>query len=205
MNTNLLPRSASLAAALALASGLMAVAPSAAANVTYAISQTVGAGSVSGTITTDGDLGTLDASDIVSFNLVLQGLGAASTLNSSSSKFLLTGGDLVASGNQLNFNFSGNDNGYLLFQRQLYSGTDYWCNAVSGVVCLMGGSIVPQGFRDGSAQFDSSLSGLQTVGTISNVSNVPEPATWALLLAGIGAVGFYSRTQRRDGFRALSS
>jgi len=204
MNTTLHPRSSSLAAALALVCGLVAAGPSAAANITYHVDQSIDGGSVTGTLVTDGDLGVLDSSDIVSFNLVLQGMGSVSMLSSSSAGFEIAGGDLMAQGNQLLFNFSGSDNGYMLFQKHLFSGTNYWCNAVSGAVCLMGSSVVPRGYKDGSAQFDSTLTGLQVLAT-TNVSTVPEPATWALLLAGVGALGFTSRRKRGDALPALAA
>ena len=57
-----------LAAVCAL---LLMLMGSAAANITYCANDLVGVGTVTGMITTDGTIGTLGASNILSFNLNL--------------------------------------------------------------------------------------------------------------------------------------
>ena len=61
---------------------VFAFAFTARADITYTINDTVGAGTVTGTITTDGFLGTLATSDIIDWNLVLtNGFGTTLDLN----------------------------------------------------------------------------------------------------------------------------
>jgi hypothetical protein len=49
---------------------------------------------------------------------------------SGSSQVGLLGSDLASTSNNLSFNFSGTDNGYLLFQTPvLFTGFDFWCSA----------------------------------------------------------------------------
>ena len=55
--------------ALALAASLLPTA--AKADITYAVDETVGAGSATGFITTNGTIGTLDTADILDWNLTL--------------------------------------------------------------------------------------------------------------------------------------
>ena len=61
----------------------------------YNVNQTIGSGSVTGTITTDGNTGVLHASDITDWNLVLNGVGAVFTLTQPTS---VTWGSSTSSG-----------------------------------------------------------------------------------------------------------
>ena len=123
---------------LALVTALIPL--SASANITYLIDVTAGGGSVTGTVTTDGATGTLGTSDFLAWNLTLNGIGASTTITSADSgaAVLVQGADTTATATTLSFNYSGVDNGLLLFQDNLFSGNTYWCNATSNGTCDQG-------------------------------------------------------------------
>src|SRR5580693_7382167 len=74
-----------------------AVAQSASA-LTYDVDYAIGAGSVVGTVETDGNTGTLVASDITAWDLTLNGIGASYTITSgdSDAALFLGGSDVTA-------------------------------------------------------------------------------------------------------------
>ena len=194
-------------AALTAALVTSAAATSASGAITYSVHQIIGAGSVIGTITTDGATGVLGKSDIVGWNLDLNGVGASINLNTGNSNALVGNGfdpfnpaagnaDLTADPTHLFFNFDGLDKGYFAFQIFDYSGANYWCNASAnqGFDCVPGKTVAPKSAFDPSAQF-AAASGNQVIGIVA--SGVPEPATWALLLTGFGGLGVALRSRRR--------
>lgn len=177
-----------------------------AASVVYNISTTITSGaltgnplqtdSVVGTITTDGTIGVLAASDILSWNLnLVDQLTPAndSTLtNSNSSLVEDSGGALSANATQLLFDFSGS--GEFLIQgtaHGAYSGWDYFCFSTGGA-CAAGETISPQYvFVDGVVLTGASTPvGQQPLGPAPSTS-VPEPANGLLILTGI--VGLATR------------
>jgi hypothetical protein len=80
-------------------------------DIMYTVNQTVGLGSVTGSITTDGTIGTLSSSDVVGWNLTLNdGHGDMFDLTTANSLVTCNScveGDLTASSSALMFNFSG--------------------------------------------------------------------------------------------------
>lgn len=177
-------------AGLALGAWLLSAGVSAAAPITYAIDQAIGAGSVVGSIQTDGATGTLSASNIASYSLALNGVGASIVITNLDSVVVVVGNALTATADNLFFDFSGTPGNYLLFQETLFSGTRYYCDAVDSAVCFQGASVVPQSFNSPSAQ-NVALSGNQIIATA-----VPEPASMALFGVGLAAVGFLTRRRK---------
>jgi hypothetical protein len=152
---------------------LGAAEPSIASPVTYNVDQTIAAGSVIGTIQTDGATGVLGSTDITGWNLELNGLGASINLTNSNSDVVVSGADLTASARDLSFNFSGAADSFLLFQiPPIDSGNFYYCDAVTTAsMCgFSGATVVPQNFFDPSTQ-NVSLTGNQIIGT----ATVPAP------------------------------
>jgi hypothetical protein len=120
--------------------------------ITYSVDDTIGQGSVIGTITTDGTLGALSTSNVTAWNLTLNGVGqnATFTLTANNSHFLVQGSAFTATAGDLLFNYRSS--GFFVVQTQLYSGYHYWCNSGAGGPCYQGASVVPQYVFDGSAQ-----------------------------------------------------
>lgn len=91
----------------------------AAAPHTYTVNQTVGIGSVNGTITTDGTIGTLKSSDILGWALTLNdGTNTLSISQASASAITQApfppSTDLTATASDLLFDFSSMDGGFLI-------------------------------------------------------------------------------------------
>lgn len=183
-----------VATALALAS---VSAAGSAALITYDVDQTIGLGSVVGSIQTNGTLGVLGHSDIVGFNLIISGPGASVNLTQANSVFVSEGINLSATASNLLFNYSG-PSGFALFQQGSFgTGQKYYCNASVAGTCFQGASAIPESFSSPSAQVEP-RAGLQTIGM---VAAVPEPATWAMMIGGFGLVGGAVRRQRRIAAR----
>jgi hypothetical protein len=169
-----------------LAASLIASTFTAQANMSvYTVNDTVGAGTVTGTITTDGTFGTLHTADIIGWDLVLQnGFGTTLDLTGPSvtapiEAVDVVGSDLTASAQALSFNFSATDGGFFLIQQNgLFNGGTYYCAAaLSQANCLPGGESDFPGVLDSANQQFASRSGTLTIGSAGNVgSPVPEPA-----------------------------
>jgi hypothetical protein len=101
----------------------------AAANITYYVDLTIGVGSVTGNIVTDGNLGVLGQADIIGWNLAVTSAAGVSFLMSpgtSQPTTQINGVDLSATASQLVFNFSGSDGGSF----KVFNAVD------GGVVCF---------------------------------------------------------------------
>jgi hypothetical protein len=118
-------------AALAGAIAISAITPSR-ADIVYDVNLQVGTGSVTGTITTDGLIGSLALGNITDWNLTLSNGFLQSTLNSGNSGYFLAGPGLVASSTGLLFDF--NTPTELLFA--LNSG-------VVDLLCIQGAALCP--------------------------------------------------------------
>jgi hypothetical protein len=124
--------------------GVFALAGEAQANIIYNVNLAIGAGGVVGTITTDGNVGVIGASDILAWNLTVTGNGGSTfnLVNGSSGVevgnntdvFNPNAGtpDLTADANHIYFNFSATDGGYLGFQTlPFYGGQQYWSSGAN--------------------------------------------------------------------------
>jgi hypothetical protein len=185
-----------LGASVALLTMFLGVGVCGAATIIYNVNQTIGAGSLTGTIQTDGATGALGQIDVTGWNLQLNGVSASLNLTNGNSHVFLQGSDVTATATNLFFNFSGGDQGYLLFQVNFGSGAQYTCEATANTgVCAQGASVVPQTISNASAQF-AAETGNQIIGTAA-VAGVPEPSTWAMMLLGFAGLGFAFRQSRR--------
>jgi hypothetical protein len=164
---------------------LLGAVVSDASPITYDVSRTIGIGSVTGFIETDGTLGVLGAGDFVDWSLFLNDgtntYNLYGPLSGNNSSVYVSGSDVTASATQLLFNFSGTDNGYLLFQYGvgIHDGFHYYCDATFSGICLAGETVAPAYYTQGQ---NVSRTGDVVIGTAA----VPEPATCGLMLTGLG-------------------
>lgn len=156
------------------------------ANTVYNVDQSVGIGSVTGQIVTDGTIGVLAASDIVSWNLLLYDGSSTFDLLASNSQFGESGSDLSATATELLFNFSGA--GWAMFQAPtLFSGHDLWCT--QGTIECTSSTGTGEVLNVSVGNQFTGLSGTLVIAN-GGVSSVPEPNPGlilgvALLLLGL--------------------
>jgi hypothetical protein len=199
MNGKAMARGCALVSGAAFCAALLG-ASGASANIVYTVNQTIGGGSVTGTLTTDGATGVLGASDFLGWNLTLKGLmGAMFNLTQGNSVAFVQGSDVNATLTDITFNFGGGDNGILLFQDGLFSGTHYWCNATQNGDCFQGKTVAPISIFDSSSQ-NVPASGIQVIASVS--AAVPEPSTWALMLLGFASLGYAGYRRARQSSAA---
>ena len=154
--------------------------------ITYNVTRVIGSGTVTGTITTDGNTGVLTSADITGWNLTLfDGTNTFVLSGPPLDQVIVVGSDLTATSTQLLFDFSGSDGGLFGLQQGLFSGFHYYCaSAVGNIDCLPGESVVPISvFQTGWQNVPRT--GNLVIGQVPTTSAVPEPGSLALLGSGI--------------------
>lgn len=171
----------------------------ASANIVYNVNRSIGAGSVVGTIETDGTLGTLSSANIVDWTFTLT---SASLTLGSPSVITMAGGGLTfevgglfsATAFDLTFDFSGAPGGFMLFQGS--GGGNYWCLQTNG--CFnFDGAMEAIGFGpNGSFGIEAETAAYSTAQVVASVGNaIPEPGMLCLL--GLGLLGLGASRRKR--------
>lgn len=165
---------------------------------TYVVNESVGAGSVTGTITTDGTTGVLFDTNVLSWDLSLSdGTSSIVLTPSNSIDTSLSSGWISATPNALTFDFAGA--GYASFGQTGPTGSSV-CWSVSSIVCNVSGQTAPGvyieiGGTDPNYQF-AAPSSFALSGTVLTVA-VPEPASGLLLTPVLAALGLIRRRAAR--------
>jgi len=192
--------------------GALTASSAQANNIVYSINQTSTtpevagelsplSDTVSGTITTDGTLGVLQSSNILSWNLqLIDNLRPAYDFDltpANSGIWFDTGNGLTASATGLSFDFSDAGAVFIIQGTNPHgfsSGYQYFCFQATSGPCITGETIVPDYFAvDGVSA--TGLSGPR------QLNGVPEPATWAMMLLGFAGIGYaaYRRARHTAG------
>jgi PEP-CTERM motif len=177
---------------------LIALSAGAAEATTYIGNRTIGTGSASLSITTDGTIGVLSTANITGWTIGLNEPGFSFTLqgptSGSNSQVLVSGSALTATSTDILFDFSAGS-GFALFQNpNIGSGQHFYCTQINACFDFAG----PGEGVEASTDFSftrNSLSGNVVLASVSGPA-VPEPASWALLIVGFAAVGASMRARK---------
>lgn len=180
---------------LGLTIGLLSLGAAAtayAAPITYDVSEAVGTATITGTITTDGAIGSISVANIVDWNLLLTDGVLSSTLDSSSS-FLGGTEPLFATATTLSYDHSATvADDYVLFFAN--DNVAYWCLQGSSGLCsgytLSSDIAINDGFG-ARVTYADPQSGVNLIGAV-----VPEPNTALLLATGLLALAARGRRKR---------
>jgi hypothetical protein len=159
--------------------------------ITYNVNRTIGAGSVTGFIQTDGTIGVLNSANVVDWTLLLDdGTGTFTLLgplSGNNSQLGISGSSYVATATDVVFNFSSLGD-YALYQNpSVGSGLNFWCVEGSAGACTLNSSaeVVALNFNDQEVAFRT--------GIVVVASVVPEPSAIVLVGLGLASIACYRR------------
>jgi hypothetical protein len=162
---------------------------SAAANITYTANDHVGVGTVTGTIVTDGLIGTLSSADILSFNLSLfDGTGTANLTSGVHGIVAITSNNVTATATQLLFNFNGNGGLMNIFDPSTCSPPE-WSFETTGSGTACNGTTGNEEGVSAVLPFGSGVYSAESGNTVfASTSSVPEPGSLGLMVAGLASL-----------------
>jgi hypothetical protein len=166
------------------------------AALTYNVDLSIGLGTLTGDIVTDGTLGVLGMSNIIDWNLTANDGIHSFDLNSASSVRAMDGDAVSATATQMFFNFSTTTDSYMFFESFAAAG-GYACfvNAPNMGHCApVGAAEETIVYGVGNEYTSTPLVGTQLIA--SQGSAVPEPSTLALLVAGLALLNRGRRWSR---------
>jgi hypothetical protein len=156
------------------------------AGLIYEVNRTIGTGTVTGFVETDGTIGVLASSNITDWTLTLTApnlsVGSPDVISfATQAQTYLNGNVTTATATDLLFDFSGN--GFFLLQG---GDGNYWCLETSG--CTGDGLGEHMGYGISSTVAQTAIHSGSTV--FASVNSVPEPTTLAIFCLGLLGLRF---------------
>lgn len=189
-------------AALAAMAGATVMASPSAATVYVAV-RTVGASTATLSLTTDGTIGALKSGNILFFSVTVAGQGATETMTNppGGTNAGIYVNDVIASATQLTFDFDrpGANRGLIISPDNQGSTPEnsYWGfeGPDGGLVNLYSDEFI---IFPGLPPVHAARTGVQVIASTETIVQgaVPEPATWAMMIAGFGMIGGSIRRRR---------
>lgn len=171
----------------------------ASASIVYQVNRTIGAGTVSGFIETDGTSGTLITANITDWELTL------TAPNLKASPDVITMADAAvtqildlattATATQLTFNFSLSDASFFLLQGNTTFG--WWCLGTTTGLCSTDALSESIGRQPDDTQLAQTVSRTGSV-VFAEVSPVPLPAALPLFASALAGFGFFGWRRRKQ-------
>ncbi|WP_137176614.1 hypothetical protein [Roseomonas sp. AR75] len=171
---------------------LLGAAP-AAADMVYDVSLTVGKASATGTITTDGTIGTLATPNILDYAVEIADPSNIFSFTPANSQAVVLGGAFSATTAGLFFDHAGNNSAFYIIDGPAENAI---CLEAVGVGCTFGGPSKLILFAE--AGYMVSASGVTRVATAPGIVSAPAPASVAVLLVGLAGLGVARRPTRRE-------
>lgn len=189
---------------------LLALGAGNAQAITYVGTRTVGDSIAQLSITTDDTIGTLARGNVYSWSITVTNGARTATIwfdgdsEDGNSRLDFSGSALSATATDLKFNFDAAANSYLAFaindaSTPIEAYGSLWSVQTSGATTsfLRPEEVIRLGFVDSNPIYrNENRSGLVTLASIGGAGAVPEPATWAMMLAGFGMAGAALRRRR---------
>lgn len=170
----------------AAAAAMLFTATSASA-ATYTGSHALAGGTVNMSVTTDDTIGALTTANIVDWSITVDLGGGGYTMTSANSGLTyLSGTAFQATATQLLFDFEGN--GHLQWDTFAFGKSNALCMTAASAAFTCTGPFKSEAGVENGNLVTAARSGQFVLGEVSS-SGVPEPATWALMILGFGAVG----------------
>jgi hypothetical protein len=177
---------------LLFAASIMGSATAAQA-IVYTGSHAIGPGSISISITTDGTLGVLAQANVIAWSFTMTNSGGTDTINEGNSSLsYLSGNAFQATATDIVFDYTAV--GHMQWDSFGSGGNDVYCldTPLAAETCL---DAAPSEVMIVNGAFDGVRVGAGRL-VLGTTGAVPEPASWAMMIAGFGLVGAASRRRR---------
>ena len=148
-------------------------------------------------LTTDGTLGALAVSNVIAWSVVMTDSRGTVTLDQTNSAFLAFQSALFATATDITFDFDQQVTSCVYIQRDAplaYYGVETRGGCTGGAFSGFGESLYTGSGGIGAYE---NRTGIVVIASALSPTAVPEPASWALMIAGFGLVGGAMRSRAK--------